>query len=221
MCNDSYKKLCNGYKNFYDREYVQHKELFENLSDNQNPETLVISCSDSRVDTSYITSSKPGEVFCIRNVANLVPPYEESFNNYHGTSSAIEYAVKCLKVKNIIILGHSDCGGIKALVENQGSMNCGHEFIDHWVDIAKPAVEKTNREKKDAPLSEQIKFCEFESIKSSLDNLLTFPFVKKAIDNNELAVYGWYFEIASGKLLSYDKDSMVWSEVREDEKKRT
>lgn len=213
MSKDSYKKLCEGYKDFYKNEYLEHKELFDNLSDNQTPETLVISCSDSRVDASYITSAKPGEIFSIRNVANLVPPYEQDYESYHGTSSAIEYAIKGLKVKNIIVLGHSDCGGIKALVKNNGSINCGHEFVGHWVDIAKPAVEKTYKEKSNESFDEQVKFCEFESIKSSLENLMTYPFVKNACEKNNLTVHGWYFDIATGKLLSYDKDNGVWLEV--------
>ncbi len=213
MSKDSYGKLCAGYKNFYKNEYLENKDLFDDLSYSQSPETLVISCSDSRVDASYITSSKPGEIFSIRNVANLVPPYEKNYENYHGTSSAIEYAVKGLNVKNIIILGHSDCGGIKALVKNHGDINLGHEFVGHWVDIAKSAVEKTYQEKEQEDFDEQVKFCEFESIKSSLKNLMTFPFVKEAVENNKLSVHGWYFDIATGDLLEYIKDKGIWSKI--------
>ena len=111
-------RLIDGYKTFYDEYFVKNKDVYEKLvKDGQAPKTLVISCSDSRVDPSIIFNTEPGDIFVIRNVANIVPPYEDERVGYHSTSAAIEYAVLHLKVENIFVFGHSHCGGLKTLVE--------------------------------------------------------------------------------------------------------
>lgn len=131
-------KLLDRYQQFYDEYFVHSPELYRKLSaEGQAPKTLVIACSDSRVDPSIIFKSEPGELFVIRNVASLVPPFECDFVHCHGTSAAIEYAVRHLGVENIVVLGHSHCGGIKTLVDDHGHE---HNFIDSWLSIADEAA---------------------------------------------------------------------------------
>ena len=185
-------KLLNRYQNFYDEYFINAPELYQQLAkEGQAPKTLIIACSDSRVDPSIIFKSEPGELFVVRNVANLVPPFECDFVHCHGTSAAIEYAVRHLKVENIIVLGHSHCGGIKTLVDDH---NHQHNFIDSWLSIAEDAATQTAGEK------DQYCACEQKAIELSVKNLTTFPFVKEAIQKNELQLCGWYFCIESGKL---------------------
>lgn len=182
--------LIDGYKNFYKKYFIKNPKVYQKLLDEgQNPKTLVIACSDSRVDPSIVLDTNPGDIFVIRNVANIVPPYEDEKNGYHSTSAAIEYAVLYLHVENIIILGHSDCGGIKALVE--GHTNT-HSFIDNWLYIAEDAKNKAQSLNLD--IKHTCEACEKESIKNSLKNLRKFPFIAES--NVEL--YGWYFNLNTG-----------------------
>ena len=185
-------KLLDRYRQFYNEYFVDVPELYRQLSaEGQAPKTLVIACSDSRVDPSIIFKSEPGELFVIRNVASLVPPFECDFVHCHGTSAAIEYAVRHLEVENIIVLGHSHCGGIKTLVDDHGH---DHNFIDSWLSIA------------DEVVSEQVEnvdvYCECEkkAVAVSLRNLQTFPFVAERLKTGRLRLCGWYFCIESGRL---------------------
>ena len=130
------KKLIEGYKNFYKQYFVTNKNhIFENLETSQTPKTLIISCCDSRVDPAILTQADPGDIFVVRNVANIVPQYEPNWDSNHGTSAAIEFAVNYLKVKHIVVMGHTNCGGIKALVNHdfeveQENYNAP-QFSDH------------------------------------------------------------------------------------------
>lgn len=187
--------LIDGYHKFYDQYFINKPEIYQKLvDDGQSPKTLIIACSDSRVDPSTILTTKPGDIFVVRNVANLVPPMENDMG-HHGVSAAIEYAVKTLEVENIIILGHSHCGGIKALVDMKDN---SHSFITEWINIADAAKSRaldasTNHD-------DVCELCEKEAIKDSVSNLLSFPFVKKAVDEGKLDLHGWYFCMETGKI---------------------
>jgi len=192
--------LIDGYKRFHKKFFIDdnktYKELFEN---GQSPKTLVISCSDSRADPSIILDTDPGDIFVIRNIANLVPPYEEDDTTCHGTSAAIEYAVNYLKVENIIVLGHSQCGGIDAMVNETVDENKNFSFIDKWVQIAKKA--KENAQLKTLGPDQNIAcLCEKEAIKLSLANLESFPFIKNKMKKNEISLHGWYFSLEDGSI---------------------
>ncbi len=188
--------LLDGYQNFYQKYFIENPEVYEKLvKDGQSPKTLVIACSDSRVDPSILLDTKPGDIFVIRNVANLVPPFESDFGGCHGTSAAIEYAVNHLKVENIIILGHSDCGGIKALISDHHN---DHTFIDNWLTVAHDAKQAALKAAHNE--SHSCELCEKESIRISVNNLVTFPFVKDKIDRGELTIHGWYFNLKTGSI---------------------
>ena len=192
------KFLMDRYKKWKSSEYLQNEVKFRNLASfGQSPSTMVISCCDSRVHATSIFGADEGEFFIHRNIANLVPLYSPDGEN-HGTSAAIEYAIKVLKVQHLIILGHKDCGGIKyGHKVHSDSANTNYEFINKWLSILLPAY---NKIKKDISELKQINQLEKESIKASINNLFSFPFIKKAIEENSLSIYGLIHDIGSGNL---------------------
>ena len=192
------KFLIDRYKNWKSKEYLENEEELRKLaSSGQSPSTMVISCCDSRIHATSIFGADVGEFFIHRNIANLVPPYSPDGEN-HGTSSAIEYAIKELKVKHLIILGHKDCGGIKyGHNMHSSSPNTNYEFINKWLSILLPAY---NKIQKNVSKQKQINLLEEESIKVSINNLFSFPFIKKAIDENNLSIHGLIHDIGSGQL---------------------
>lgn len=197
-------RLMAGFRKFRDKYFANEHPLYQRLGTGQSPKTLIIGCSDSRVDPAIITSASPGELFIVRNVANLVPPYEKG-GGVHGISAAIEFAVVNLAVENIIILGHRQCGGIRALMLNhQGQPN---GFVEQWMRIAQDA--KVRVLKKYAGESEDslCRHGELESIITSLKNLRTFPFVETAVRERGLAIMGIYFDLESGQLLECDEEA--------------
>ncbi len=192
------QKLLDGYREFYKEESADGGKLFEQLSQGQSPKTLIITCSDSRVSPVTLTKADPGEVFMIRNVANLVPPYQPDGDSLHGVSAALEFGVCHLEVKHIVVMGHSGCGGIKALREGIAPQE-GEDFsfIDPWMQIAKDA-------KCDAQSD-----CEQDAIKLSLKNLESFPWIKSRIESSAVKLHGWYFRIEDGKLLTLEGDNFT------------
>lgn len=201
--NKEILKLFVGFRKFRQRYFESKTSLFERLSSaGQTPKTLIIGCSDSRVDPAILSSASPGELFVIRNVANLVPPFEKG-GGYHGVSAAIEFAVQNLRVEHIIILGHRQCGGIRSLMTN-GQPRLG-SFIDAWVKIAERAKELVLSKYSDVGFEDQCRHCEMESIKISLENLKTFPFVREAAELRHMQILGVYFDLEQGHLYEWDE----------------
>lgn len=198
-------RLMAGFRKFREKYFANEHPLYQRLSSSmgQAPKTLIIGCSDSRVDPAIITSASPGELFIVRNVANLVPPYERG--GVHGVSAAIEFAIVNLKVENVIVLGHRQCGGIRALMTHNQQPASTDSFVENWVSIAKDAkkrvLEKHGHETED----NLCRHAELESIVTSLNNLRTFPFVEAAIKERDLALMGIYFDLEQGHLLEYDE----------------
>ena len=190
--------LINRYNNWKNSKYLKNKVKLTNLASyGQSPSTMIISCCDSRIHATSIFEAEEGEFFIHRNIANLVPPYNPDGENY-GTPAAIEYAVKELKVQHLIILGHKDCGGIKyGHNMYSSSVNTNYEFINKWLNILQPAYKKIQ---KNISEQKQINQLEQESIKKSINNLFSFPFVKKAIEDNNLSIHGLIHDIGSGNL---------------------
>ncbi|MFT5427071.1 MAG: carbonic anhydrase [Gammaproteobacteria bacterium] len=194
------EKLITGFKQFKQRYYVEEPELYEELlRQGQSPEVLVIACCDSRVHPAQVMNTDPGDIFVVRNVANLVPLYEEDGKS-HGTSAALEFGVKHLKVKHIIVFGHANCGGVRSLMEGGvGSENGG--FIDPWMRTATPARDKILESYSDLSFEQQCHLCEQFVIAISIQNLLTFPWIKSRVEAGDLTIHGWYFDLKIGKLL--------------------
>jgi carbonic anhydrase len=194
------KELLEGHVRFRTGYWRQHKQRFFDLArEGQSPATMVIACSDSRVSPELIFDVAPGEIFVVRNVSNLVPPYAPDTGN-HGTSAALEFAVTALHVKNIVVLGHSQCGGIRALVT--GPTGNHGDFIESWMAIARAARTRVC----DAPEAAAETFdtlcaqCERESIRVSLANLLTFPWIATRVQDGTLTINGLHFNVQTGKL---------------------
>lgn len=199
-------ELLQGFQRFRVKHFEPNRDLFNRLAmQGQTPRTLLIGCSDSRVDPAILTDSAPGDLFVIRNVANLVPPHETG-GRYHGTSAALEFAVCNLKVSNIVILGHSRCGGIRALLEGYGENDEGEGFIAPWVKIAESARDEVLQRWPDASNEFKQRACERAGIRASLNNLVTFPFIRQRVDQGELKLYGWYYDLENGELMQYDPD---------------
>lgn len=196
------KRLIEGFSRFREKHFAQNDALFRKLVEQgQAPKTLVVACCDARVDPALILDCAPGDLFVIRNVANLVPP-AESQGHYHGTSAALEFGVRKLDIEHIIVLGHAHCGGIRALME--GDMQVENTFISEWMGIADAAREQVNREFADADSAAHHRACEQQAIMVSLDNLMTFSWICERVKQGTLALHGWYFDIERGELLGYD-----------------
>lgn len=210
MRNKELLRLVAGFRRFRDRYYQDSSTLYQRLSiSGQTPKTLVIACSDSRVDPAIITSSHPGELFIVRNVANLVPPFEK-IGGFHGVSSAIEFAVLNLKVENIIIMGHRQCGGIRALMLGtslEGS------FIGSWMRIAQDAKRRVLEKFSGADEEVLCRHGELESIVTSLENLRTFPFVQQAIQERNMNLVGVYFDLENGEMFQFDSEAQKFKQI--------
>lgn len=195
-------QLIAGFRRFRERHFVQDAERFQDLTQfGQTPKALVVACCDSRVDPALVLDCAPGDLFVIRNVANLVPPAENQ-GHFHGTSAALEFGVNNLAIPHIIVLGHAQCGGIHALLE--GGVDKKDSFIAEWMTIADAARELVEQDMSDASSKIRHRACEMQAILVSLNNLMTFPWIRERVEHGELTLYGWYFDIECGELLSYD-----------------
>lgn len=199
------KELFKGALKFQEEDFLNHKNLYENLGSKQNPHTLFISCVDSRVVPNLITNTLPGDLFVIRNVGNIVPPYMDNTkmrSGYLATTSAIEYALSILKIKNIIVCGHSNCGACSAVFEDKKSLD-STPYVQKWIELLEPVKERVNALKPESH-SKQIWLSEQINIEYQLENLMTYPFVEEKFDAGELRIYGWYYIIETGEILNYN-----------------
>jgi carbonic anhydrase len=196
-------RLVEGYRQFADGRLRHEQDRYRELAEaGQSPEVLVIGCCDSRVSPEVIFDARPGELFVVRNVANIVPPYEPD-THAHGVSAALEFGVAALKVKHIVVLGHARCGGVKAFAEKAEPLSPG-DFIGNWMRLMAPAAEKAGPQ--DAvPWADYITRLEQANVGNSLDNLKTFPRLRGLIERGEVAVHGAYFGVATGELLIRDE----------------
>ena len=201
------KELVDGYGRFFASRNNEDMRRYQQLAQKgQSPKTMVISCCDSRVDPAAIFDVGPGELFVVRNVANLVPPFEPH-GDYHGTSAALEFAVTGLKVENIVVMGHAQCGGVKACLEGNYGSVAEPGFIQRWMSLLDTARENVLKTGADDSDEERQKALELDAIRCSLDNLQTFPFIKEALASGTLRIRGAYFSIFHGSLLGLDSES--------------
>jgi carbonic anhydrase len=197
------ERLLEGYRRFRTEVWPRERARFESLAKlGQRPETLVIACSDSRVDPQTIFGAGPGELFVARNVAGLVPPYQPDAK-YHGTSAALEFGVRFLKVANVVVLGHAQCGGVRAMIDSASVE--GSDFIKAWMGIAAPAFTKH------AKCAEEETYSAYEKevVRLSLANLLTFPWIADARASGQLQLHGFRFDIRTGVLAMLKGDEFL------------
>jgi carbonic anhydrase len=188
------QKLITGYGRFRTHFKNQSGVLYKNLSEQgQRPSAIVIACSDARVDPAIILDCDPGD---------LLPPYEDD-HHYHGTSAALEFGVCHLKIPHIIVLGHSQCGGIGSLLyPSQATPN---SFIAKWMELAKNAFQAKTLHDSDLPITHRAELCEKESLAGSLHNLMTFPWIQKGVAEKNIALHGWYFNLSHGTIDRFDE----------------
>ncbi len=194
-------RLLEGYRRFREETWPAARRRYENLSTRgQSPETLIIACSDSRVDPATVFGAGPGEMFVVRNVAGLVPPYRPD-GGPRGVSAALEFGVRVLEVKRIVIMGHAQCGGVQAMME--GAPELARDFVPPWMAIAEPAL---SRIPPDLPREERLSLCEAEVVRLSRANLMTFPWIAEKVEQGRLAIHTYVFAIQTGVLLEVGPD---------------
>ncbi len=208
--------LVKGNKKFREARFPKFEDDLKQLVDTgQKPDILFIGCSDSRVTPDLMLETKPGDMFILRNVGNFVPPYNPD-NDYHGSSAVIEYAVCILGVKHIIVCGHSHCGACKSLYQDLGD---SPDLINvkKWLDLGKKAKEYTLLAIQDKSNPEKLyRATERISIVHQMENLLTFPYVKKKVESGEIQIHGWYYKIEDGTIEYYDGEECSFRELKED-----
>ena len=194
------ERLTKGYRAFIEGRFAVERGRYQHLAgQGQSPSIMVIGCVDSRVSPEVIFDAAPGELLVARNVANLVPRYEPEGTQQHGTSAALEFAVRALKVRHIVVLGHAFCGGIKAFASDDAPLTAS-DFIGRWMRQIAPAAQAIGPKNGEGE-EPYLRKLEFASVELSLKNLMTFPFVKSAVEKGELNLHGAYFGVASGRLL--------------------
>lgn len=205
-------KFITGRRHFQDKYFSEDRDLFEQLRQGQHPKALIAACADSCVDPALLTGAEPGDPFVVRNVANLVPPYEPG-GSFASVPAALEFAVLSLEVEHVIVLGHAQCGGIHALMSGAGPDG---EFIGKWVSIAQRARERVLAELPAKPPALQARACEQASILISLENLMTYPWIAQRVAAGAMHLHGWYFSIAEGSLLRYNPASNAFEPINID-----
>jgi carbonic anhydrase len=211
MAKKEMLRLISGFKQFREKFYLGEDTTYNKLSSGwQGPKTLIIGCSDSRVDPAILSSSGPGDLFVVRNVANLVPPFEAD-GGRHGVSAAIEFAVVNLQVQTVIILGHRQCGGIRALLFPEEIKAGG--FVQQWMTIADSAKARAHAKIPSGDHDALWRQCELESIRTSLQNLRSFPFIEDAVKTRDLSIVGIYFDIETGELRELNEDDGTYSTI--------
>ena len=196
------RRLTQGLREFQQQTFAQRREFFAKLEAEQRPKVMMIACSDSRIDPGIVLKAEPGEMFMVRNVANLVPPHVPD-HHHHGTSAALEFGVNALHVEHIIVFGHAGCGGIRALLTRDPTVSDSNHFIHPWLNIADEARRRTLLIARERPLEEQLRLLEQEAIKTSLANLLTFPWIEQRVADGTLRVHGWLFDLHDGEVRAY------------------
>ena len=196
------QKILNGSVQFKREDFEQHKELFQNLGAAQKPHTLFIACSDSRVDPNLITKTLPGELFIIRNIANLVPPYRATAE-FVATTAAIEYAVVFLEVEHIIVCGHSNCGGCNACLRPPEYLEAA-PHTKKWLELAHPVRDRVLETLSDNEPAAREWMMEQENVVEQLKHLLTYPYIREKVKAKKLTLDGWHYIIETGEVFRYD-----------------
>jgi carbonic anhydrase len=205
------ERLIDGYRAFRENRLPIEQDRYRELAESgQRPEIMVVGCSDSRVAPEVVFDARPGELFVVRNVANLVPPFSPA-RSMHGVLAALEFAVLGLGIRHIVVLGHARCGGIRAYATDDGPLSSG-DFIGRWMTLIAPAAERLGPPG-ERPLAEYLADLEQAAILTTLDNLATFPFVSSAVTEGRLHLHAAYFDVANGTLSVGNRTTGVFAAV--------
>ncbi len=205
------EKLYKGVHKFQKSYFKKEEDFFNRLSESQMPEVLFITCSDSRVDPNLVTQSKPGELFIVRNVGNIIPPYN-AIKDKNSVAAAIEFAAMELKVKDIIVCGHSNCGAMKALYKKDEDF-ASMPHLGDWLKIAMPVKEVINAFYPGLKGEPCHRITEEENILMQLGNIQTYPFVEELLKKGEVHLHGWYYDIGTGDIYAYNPNSGAFEKI--------
>ncbi|MDX9714826.1 MAG: carbonic anhydrase [Dissulfurispiraceae bacterium] len=205
------EKLYKGIHEFRKAFFKEEEELFRGLSHLQSPEVLFITCADSRIDPNLVTQSRPGDIFIIRNIGNVVPPYD-AIRDKNSVAAAIEFSVLKLQISDIIICGHSNCGAVKSLYENDDYF-AEAPHLHEWLELVRPAADIVSRFYPAIDESEKINAAEKENILLQLNNIQTYPFVRERLESGRLFLHGWYYEIGTGCMYVYNPATDCFDDI--------
>lgn len=210
------ERLLKGFADFRLGYYREHLELFEKLAtEGQAPKILIVACADARVDPGILTQTQPGDIFTVRNVAAMVPPAQyPPDTRHHGTSSAIEFAVRGLGVEHVVILGHALCGGIGALVDGRDSIYASYDYLSTWTSIAQDVRDLAVQELKGRPREEITRAVEQAAVLNSLTNLMSFRWIAEKVEAGALCLHGWWFNMTEGQLYAFNPATAIFEAVR-------
>ncbi|NLI29546.1 MAG: carbonic anhydrase [Nitrospiraceae bacterium] len=198
-------KLYKGLHHFRESFFRKEEEFFQRISSGQNPEVLFITCSDSRIDPNLVTQSRPGELFIVRNVGNIVPPHD-AIRDKNSVAAALEYAVSALKVKDIVICGHSNCGALQALFSTDiGIPQYAH--LRNWLSLANPLHDIMKQYYGTRTKAVFARIAEEENVLLQLENIQTYPFIVEALQAGTLRLHGWYYDIGNGRVYAYNPET--------------
>lgn len=206
------EKLYKGIQRFRESYFKKEEDFFKRISKGQTPEVFFITCSDSRIDPNLITQSKPGELFIVRNVGNIIPPYD-AIKDKNSVAAAIEFAVLNLKVKDIIVCGHSNCGAMQAIFKDKKEFDNMPHLRD-WLKLALPVKKMIERHYPDAQGESRQRIVEKENILAQLKNIQTYPFVLQALEDGSLSLHGWYYDIGTGNICAYNPNTDSFEVVK-------
>lgn len=201
------KRLIEGFVDFRAGYWRDNRPLFERLArEGQQPKVLIVACVDSRVDPGILTSTQPGDIFTIRNVGAIVPPYGPD-GRYHGTSAALEFGVRALGVEHIVVLGHALCGGMRALLAEDDVQLAQFEFLKPWTDIVRRAADAVRLGAPELDAVATQKAVEQAGVVVSMGNVLSFPWVREKVEAGTIAIHGWHFDLRTGELSAFDPEA--------------
>jgi len=208
-------RLLQGFADFRLGYYREHLDLFEKLAtEGQSPRILIIACADARVDPGILTQTRPGDIFTVRNVAAMVPPAQfPPDTRQHGTSSAIEFAVRGLGVEHVVVLGHALCGGIAALVDGEASASAGYDYLSTWIAVARTVRDIAVHDLAGRPREEIVRAVEQASVVNSVANLMGFPWLAERVAAGKLVLHAWWFNLKEGQLYAFNPDTAVFDAV--------
>ncbi len=209
------ERLLKGFSDFRLGYYREHLDLFERLAtEGQSPKILIVACSDARVDPGILTQTQPGDIFTVRNVAAMVPPAQFPPDaRHHGTSAAIEFAVRGLGVEHVVVLGHALCGGIAALVDGRGSIYADYDYLSTWTSIAQETRDLVVQELEGRPREEVVRAVEQAAVLNSVSNLMSFRWIADRVAAGTLVLHAWWFNMTKGQLSAFNPTTAVFDPV--------
>jgi len=209
------ERLLKGFKDFRNGYYREHHDLFEKLAtEGQSPKILIVGCADARVDPGILTQTKPGDIFTVRNVAAMVPPAQfPPDTRHHGTSSAIEFAVRGLGVEHVVVLGHALCGGIGALVDGRDSIYASYDYLSTWTAIAQEVRDLAVAKLKGRSREEIARAVEQAAVLNSVSNLMGFRWIAEKVESGALALHAWWFNMTEGQLYAFNPQTAAFEAV--------